>query len=189
MKAATVETERLILRPIQSCDAVEIQAIASDFAIADTMISIPHPYPEGEAARLVESKQAAMKEGQGIAFSILEKEGARSLVGVAEVRDLEVDEHSCQAEVSFWIAKAKWGKGYMSEAVPVLLDFGFDTLKINRLYAYHMVRNPACGRVLEKNGFTKEGILRQRVEKWGKYEDVALWAIVASDRKQNGKIS
>ena len=94
---------------------------------------------------------------------------------------MEVDEHSCQAEVSFWITVDKWGQGYMSEAVPSVLEFGFNNLKLNRLYAYHMVRNPASGRVLAKNGFTKEGILRQRVKKWNKYEDVVLWAILACD--------
>jgi RimJ/RimL family protein N-acetyltransferase len=44
-----------------------------------------------------------------------------------------------------------------------------------------MLRNPACGRVLEKNGFKLEGLLRQRVRKWGQFEDVSLWAILRKD--------
>ena len=181
----TIETDRLILRPVKTNDAPAIEVGASDFEIADTMISIPHPYPNDEAKRFVESKLAIMEECRGATFCILEKgqSGYHGFVGIAELRDFEVDEHSCQAEVSFWTCKEKWGKGYMSEAVPLVLDYGFNQLKLNRLYAYHMVRNPASGRVLEKNGFTKEGVMRQRVKKWGKYEDVALWAIVADDRK------
>ena len=44
-----------------------------------------------------------------------------------------------------------------------------------------MTRNPASGRVLERNGFHREGVLRQRVRKWGRYEDVALWALLRED--------
>jgi RimJ/RimL family protein N-acetyltransferase len=44
-----------------------------------------------------------------------------------------------------------------------------------------MERNPATGRVLEKNGFRQEGMLRQRVRKWGRFEDVALLAILKQD--------
>ena len=44
-----------------------------------------------------------------------------------------------------------------------------------------MLRYPASGRVLEKNGFKQEGLLRQRVRKWGKFEDVALMAILRQD--------
>ncbi len=45
-----------------------------------------------------------------------------------------------------------------------------------------MVRNPASGRVLEKIGFVREGLLRQRVRKWGVYEDVVLCALLRRDR-------
>jgi len=49
------------------------------------------------------------------------------------------------------------------------------------------LRNPATARVLEKSGFRQEGVLRQRVQKWGQYEDVALWAILEQDWKTNLK--
>lgn len=69
----------------------------------------------------------------------------------------------------------------MSEALKPLLGFGFDTLSLNKIYAYHMVRNLASGRVLQKNGFTLEGLLRQRVRKWGKFEDVRLLSILRQE--------
>ena len=49
----TLETERLILRPLVFTDASLIQKFASNRQIADTMISIPHPYPDGEAERYI----------------------------------------------------------------------------------------------------------------------------------------
>ena len=44
-----------------------------------------------------------------------------------------------------------------------------------------MVRNPASGRVLEKSGMQREGLLRQRVRKWGRFEDVVILAILRKD--------
>jgi RimJ/RimL family protein N-acetyltransferase len=45
-----------------------------------------------------------------------------------------------------------------------------------------MARNPAAGRVLLASGMQWEGLLRQRVRKWGVYEDVVLYAIVRDDQ-------
>ena len=69
----------------------------------------------------------------------------------------------------------------MSGVVQAVVRYVFESLGLNRLYAYHMVRNPASGRVLEKNGFKQEGLLRQRVRKWGRFEDVAQWAILRQE--------
>ncbi|MCU7878280.1 MAG: GNAT family N-acetyltransferase, partial [Candidatus Thiodiazotropha sp. (ex Lucinoma borealis)] len=88
----------------------------------------------------------------------------------------DIDRTHSQGELSFWLAFEAWGHGYMSEVVQAVVQYGFENLDLNRLYAYHMLRNPASGRVLEKSGFKQEGLLRQRVRKWGQFEDVLLWA-------------
>jgi len=173
-----LETLRLQLRPVELSDTLEIQKAAGIREIADTMISLPHPYPEGEAERYISKKQQEREAGISVTFIIEEKVGKR-FCGVIEVRDID-NEHSL-GELSFWLVKDVWGQGYMSEVVQALVRYGFEVLSLNRLYAYHMLRNPATGRVLEKNGFRQEGLLRQRVRKWGKYEDVALLAILKQD--------
>lgn len=175
---STIKTPRLRLRPVTSEDAPAIEAVARLREIADTMISIPHPYPSGEAARYVAARQAERAAGTGEAFTI-ERGDDGAFCGQVEVRD--IDREHALAELSFWLAPAAWGQGYMSEVVQAVLRYGFETLGLNRLYAYHMTRNPASGRVLEKNGFRQEGLLRQRVRKWGRFEDVALWAALADE--------
>ena len=175
---STLETNRLILRPITPADALSIQSLASIREIADTMISIPHPYPDGEAEQYISRQIAEFKAGQSVSFAI-ERKSEKAFCGVIEIRDIE-REHS-QAELSFWLAVEVWGQGYMSEALKPILRFGFEDLALNRLYAYHMVRNPGSGKVLQKNGFVQEGVLRQRVRKWGVFEDVKLWAILRRD--------
>lgn len=173
-----IETARLQLRtPVQS-DIQAIQTAAAAREIADTMISLPHPYPEGEAERYLARQRIEQEAGHSYTFIIeLIKDGG--LCGVIELRDID-REHS-QGELSFWLAVEVWGKGYMSEALQAMVRYGLEVLKLNRLYAYHMLRNPATGRILEKNAFRQEGVLFQRVRKWGHFEDVALWAILRQD--------
>ncbi|GAB4379585.1 MAG: GNAT family protein [Elainellaceae cyanobacterium] len=174
----TLETDRLLLRPLSLLDAPSIQEKASTRAIADTTISIPHPYPNGEAERYIARQLDAWKAGRSVTFGI-DRKSQQGICGILEIRELE-QEHA-QAELSFWVAAELWGQGYMSEALKPAISFGFDNLRLNRLYAYHMLRNPGSGKVLQKNGFVREGVLRQRVCKWGVFEDVALWAILRND--------
>ena len=112
-----LNTERLILRPLSFTDAFSIQEIASDRRIADTTISIPHPYPHGEAERYVKKQIKEGKANLVVTFAIeLKSEG--KLLGISEIRDID-REHSL-AELSYWLAVAAWGKGYMSEVLPPL---------------------------------------------------------------------
>lgn len=173
-----VETLRLRLRPVALSDALEIQHNASMREIADTMISLPHPYPAGEAERYISRKAEERESGSSVAF-IIEKKLEKEFCGLIEVREIDL-EHS-QGELSFWLPTKAWGHGYMNEAVQGIVRYGFEVLGLNRLYAYHMVRNPATSRVLTKNGFKQEGLLRQRVQKWGIFEDVVLLAILRQD--------
>ena len=173
-----LDTPRLRLRPLERADASEIQKAAGVREIADSMISLPHPYPVGEAERYVAQQQAERDAGRAVTFTIEQKvEGW--FCGLVEVRDID-REHS-QGELSFWLTVETWGRGYMSEVVQAVVQYGLERLDLNRLYAYHMLRNPASGHVLEKNGFKQEGLLRQRVRKWGQFEDVALWAILRKE--------
>ena len=174
----TLETERLTLRSLTSSDAASIQQAASAREIADTMISIPHPYPDGEAERYVARQRAQLEKGTAITFAV-EQKPERRFSGVVEIR--EIDREHAQAEISFWLAPEAWGRGFTSEALQAVLRYGFEDVNLNRMYAYHMTRNPASGRVLKKNGFRQEGVLRQRVRKWDVFEDVALWAILRED--------
>ena len=173
-----LKTPQLRLRPLELSDALVIQKAASVRKIADTMISLPHPYPAGEAERYIARQKDERKTGRSFTFTI-EQQAEESFCGLVEVRDID-REHS-QGELSFWLTVEAWGRGYMSDVVLEVVRYGFESLGLNRLYAYHMMRNPASGRILEKNGFKQEGLLRQRVRKWGQFEDVALWAILRQE--------
>jgi [ribosomal protein S5]-alanine N-acetyltransferase len=173
-----LETERLILKPLVLDDAAVLARLAGRREIADTTISIPHPYFEQQARQWIAANLDSGAKSKTIVFG-MHRKGEGSLVGTIGLREIDV-EHS-QAELGFWVAVDCWRQGYATEAARAVVNFGFERLGLNRIYAHHMVRNPASGRVLAKIGMKKEGVLRQRVRKWGVFEDVVLLARLRTD--------
>jgi len=177
-EVVTYETPRLRIRPLCSSDAESIHREGGNREIADTMISLPHPFPLDQVEQFIARMEAERENGEAFAF-VIELKNNGEFVGCIEIR--AIDREHKQAEISSWTARPFWGQGYMTEVVGAILPFAFDDLGMNRVYAFHMVRNPATGRVLQKNGFRQEGLLRQRVWKWDRFENVAIWAILKGD--------
>jgi [ribosomal protein S5]-alanine N-acetyltransferase len=171
-------TERLILRPLTLGDAPVVQKLAGRKEIADTTISIPHPYSEQQAREWISGHAEASAQGKGVAFGV-ELTRTNQLIGAVGLR--QIDQEHLQAEMGFWIGVNWWGNGYATEAAKTVVRYGLQEQGLNRIYAHHMVRNPASGRVLAKVGMQREGVLRQRVRKWGIFEDVVVWAILRDD--------
>jgi [ribosomal protein S5]-alanine N-acetyltransferase len=168
----------LVLRSLTIADAPEVARLAGRREIADTTISIPHPYSEQLARNWIAARTGQDGAGKETAFAITLRSDGR-LIGAVGLREIDT-EHS-QAEMGFWIGVDWWGQGYATEAARAMVHFAFEELNLNRVYAHHMVRNPASGRVLKKIGMRREGLLRQRVRKWGVFEDVVVLAILRGD--------
>ncbi len=176
----TLHTARLLLGGFAVDDAAELQRLAGAREIADTTLAIPHPYQIEHALSWIEhlNNEAGAAEAATFAIRLLPQ---RQLIGSIGLSDINT-QHG-QAELGFWIGKDWWGQGYAREAARAVIQFGFESLSLNRICAHHMTRNPASGRVLLAAGMQREGVLRQRVQKWGVYEDVVLYAVVREDWK------
>lgn len=172
-----LQSERLLLRPLQVSDAADIARIAGTREIADTTISVKHPL-NLEAARKWIAGDLGVPSPHQQAYAVTEAATGKVL-GMVALKYIE-PEHG-QAELSFWIDPAQWGKGFAREAAQRLVAHAFGAAGLRRLVAYYMVRNPASGKVLAGLGFTQEGLLRQRVRKWGVLEDVCACAMLAPD--------
>jgi [ribosomal protein S5]-alanine N-acetyltransferase len=175
----TIRTPRLVLGKFETEDAAELQRLAGAREIADTTLSIPHPYGLDHALAWIGNQRKESVRGRAINFAVRMLPGP-GLIGSVGLRD--IDAEHLQAELGFWIGREWWGQGYASEAAAEIVRFGFEELGLNRIYAHHMARNPAAGRVLRHIGMQQEGVLRERVRKWGVYEDVVLYAILREDR-------
>lgn len=173
-----IRTSRLLLRPLGPEDATAVAAVAGERRIADTTISVPHPFGPAEAERWIAAclKDAAEGHRLGLAMTA---EGSGELIGYVGLH--HIDREHGEAELSFWIGSGHEGRGLVGEACRAVIDHGFGALGLNRICAFHMARNPASERVLARLGFQREGLLRQRVRKWGVHEDVLVWSRLRSD--------
>jgi RimJ/RimL family protein N-acetyltransferase len=176
----TLTSDRLVLRPFEPTDAPAVQAIAGAREIADTTLSIPHPYPDGAAAAWIGTHRAAWQAGTAVTYAITRRD-AGALVGAI---GLSIDAAHASAEMGYWVAVPHWNQGYCTEAVRRLMDFAFGPLRLHRIQARHLTRNPGSGRVMQKLGMRLEGVSRDAVLKWGQFEDLALYAILASEWKE-----
>jgi ribosomal-protein-alanine N-acetyltransferase len=172
-----LKTDRLLLRPFTLADAPAVQRLAGDKDIASTTLSIPHPYEDGMAEQWINSLQERFEQGEFVNLAVvLLADGA--LIGSI---GLQINQAHENAELGYWIGKPYWGNGYCTEAARAVLHYGFTKLGLHRIAAHHLSRNPASGRVMEKIGMQYEGCERQRIKKWGVFEDVKMYAILKDE--------
>ena len=178
----TLRTERLIMRPFQLDDAVNVQQLAGAWEVADTTANLPHPYEDGMAESWIAGHDESFKARETATFAVtLASNG--DLVGAI---GLTMDQ-GYQGELGYWIGLPYWGNGYCTEAGMALLAFAFHDLKLQRVHARAFKRNPASARVMQKLGLGYEGTRRQHVLKWGKPEDVVLYGLLKADYSASDK--
>lgn len=177
MDQPTIRSSRILLRPFSPDDAAAVQRLAGEYEIADTTLSIPHPYEDGMAEEWIADQDEQFQAGTNAVFAIVAKESLQ-LIGAVS---LNINKDMRKAELGYWIGKPFWNHGYATEAATSIVDYGFRHLKLNRIVARHFVRNPASGRVMQKIGMVHEGTLREDMFKWGKYEDLHLYALLRDE--------
>ncbi|MFN2148376.1 MAG: GNAT family N-acetyltransferase [Anaerolineales bacterium] len=175
-------TKRLHLRPFTLKDAPDVARYCGDWDIARMTANIPHPYDESMAREWISGHQQAFDEGESVTFAITLRESGE-LVGAIGIH---VDKTNRAAEFGYWIGKPFWNQGYATEASKAVIAFGFKKLGLNRIYARHMTKNPASGRVMQKAGMRFEGVLRESLYRFESFNDAAIYSILASEYRSTG---
>jgi ribosomal-protein-alanine N-acetyltransferase len=91
------------------------------------------------------------------------------------------DESHKQGEIGYVLGKPYWGRGYATEAGRAMLDFGFKTLGLHRIYAECNSENIASVRVLEKMGMRREGHLKHTQYFSGRWWDTLIFGLLAGE--------
>ncbi|HUH98604.1 MAG TPA: GNAT family protein [Anaerolineales bacterium] len=118
-----------------------------------------------------------------MAIELREGEGWR-LIGNCGVFNIEWMHRA--AELGIMIGdKTVWNKGYGTEIMQLLLQHGFETLNLNRIYLRVYSTNPRAIRAYQKAGFVLEGTLRQAAYRHGKYADVHVMSVLRSEWNSN----
>lgn len=172
----TLRTERLTLRPFALRDARAVQTLAGEREVALTTLNIPHPYEDGMAEAWIDTHEADWRARTCLALAI--EHGDLGVIGAISMR-LNV-EHN-RGEIGYWLGIPFWNQGFATEAAAAMTHFGFAELHLTRIEARHLGSNPASGRVIEKLGMQREGVLRDHIHKFGSIEDTIVYSILARD--------
>ena len=169
-----LSTPRLELRPLVAADARALFSIFSDRDVMRYWSSVPWPSMEF-AEDFVQRDQKAMESGEYLRLGIVRTSG-QTILGMCTLFGFM--EQCRRAEVGYGLAKHAWGLGYVNEALSALLDYGFSELGLNRVEADTDPRNLASARSLERLGFRREGLLRERWIVDGEVSDSALYGLL-----------
>ena len=129
----------------------------------------PHPYTARDARAFLKSVLAAQPETN---FAI-DVDG-HAVGGIAFRRQSDVERVG--AELGYWLGEEYWGRGIATAAVRAVSEHALAGHDLRRIFALPFAENRASARVLEKAGFTLEGVLRSSAIKDGRVLDQLLYA-------------
>jgi RimJ/RimL family protein N-acetyltransferase len=175
--AEPLQTIRLLLRMPTLDDAPRVQQLADDYEVAKMLALLPYPYTLQDAYSFISMVREDWESGDTYTFAIMHK-AEDALIGVIGLGN---NRRHLRGEMGYWIGQPYWGQGYASEAARRVIQFGFETLGLERISATHFAHNPASGRVMQKAGMRYEGLLRGHFIKWGQPVDMAQYAILRGD--------
>ncbi|RXJ04440.1 N-acetyltransferase [Anaerobacillus alkaliphilus] len=90
-----------------------------------------------------------------------------------------------RAEIGFILSKEHWGSGLIPEAANKVIQFGFDSMELNKIKAPCMVENVQSQRVLQKLGMTLEGVMKNEYYIKGMFRDMAVYSLLKKDFQRN----
>ena len=149
-----IETERLLLRPLQPADAPALHNLVNDWAVVRNLSALPFPYPAELAGSWIASTARQIEAGTGIHLAIAGPEEGSDLVGCIGLR---LDLKPRVGNLGYWIGRRFWGHGVATEAVSRLSRWAMANLDLDRLEASVITDNPASAAVLRRAGFREIG--------------------------------
>jgi [ribosomal protein S5]-alanine N-acetyltransferase len=179
----TLAAGRVRLRPLREDDADDLFALQSD---ARVMRYWSHP-PWTEREQAVQRiKQLArdLKTSEFYPWAVT-KAGHDALIGTVSV--FAVNHEQRRAEIGYALSSSCWGLGYASEMLRAAIEFAFGPLDLARLEADIDPRNTASCRLIERVGFVREGLLRERWRVAGEVTDSAMYGLLRREHEASGR--
>lgn len=160
------------MRQLTDADRVPMTLLANNKKVWDNLRDLmPHPYNEEDAQFFIDLTR---HQRPPLDFAILYHNELTGVIGLGPQHDI----YRKTAEIGYWIGEPFWSKGIATKAVRLITAYGFEQLKLARIHAGIFQYNPASMRVLEKNGYHKEGIFQKSVFKNDQLWDEHRYALI-----------
>jgi len=169
--------KRVILRQGLKTDVEAIFDIKCRSSLTANYAQEPHRQPE-DSDRWLERARDSFANQKDMLW-VVELAEKQCVIGSVTLWNLhEMDE--C-AELGYEIHPDFEGRGYMSEAVQAVLDFGFNSLGLQRVEALPLARNRPSRKLLERNGFILEGVLRRKICFHDEFLDQCIYSVLRDE--------
>lgn len=180
----TLHSANLQFKKIEDSHVQELFAIYDNDKVFEYCGIIPKHNLQTVQKMIGHFERDYMKKSR-IKWGIFEKSQSEKLVGIIEAMDF--NQKIDMVTIGYYLAEAFWGKGIASEAVAVIVKFLMEEVNVNRIQAEVMPLNEPSKKVLLKNGFLKEGLLRQASLWSGKgVVDLEIYGLLKGDYDLNG---
>lgn len=165
------------IRPWRLADAQDLATALNNKKILDNLRDgLPFPYTKNDAQTYITAMLQADQDKVS-AFAITLDDKVIGSIGVFRKDNI----HAQTAELGYYLAEPFWGLGYGTCAVRQVCQLVFNTTDIMRIFAEPFSYNIASCRVLEKAGFSLEGVMRKNAVKNGNILDMKLYALVKEE--------
>jgi ribosomal-protein-alanine N-acetyltransferase len=175
-----IETKNLILESFTIQDAEELFKIRSDNRVTKYLDRNNHKTVE-ESKTMIQGIIQSYKDKTGINWIIREK-GSLKVVGYIGFWSLIKE--NVRAEIGYALKPEYWGKGYMSEALFKVIEYGFKEFELHSIVGNVNPENKSSIKILEKFGFKKEAHFREDYLFNGKFLDSEIYCLLETDFSQ-----
>lgn len=173
-----LESERILLRPIQSEDAEDMFQYASDPEVLKYLWWEAHDSVDMTRQSIQDHFLTRVARGIPEAYAIVWKE-THTMIGTIDVHTVHFGDVGV---IGYVINKQYWGKGIVSEALQMMIPMLFHHCGFYRLEINHCADNIASGKIIEKAGFITEGRFRRRkIERDGHRADYLYYGLCIDD--------
>ena len=164
-----------VIRPWRSADSASLAEALNNKRVLDNLRDgLPFPYTEEDARSYIGYVLSA--DARELAAFAIEYEGL--LAGsISLTRGVNI--HRRTAELGYYVGEPFWGRGLATRAVGEICRYAFTNWDVLRVFAEPFAHNAASRRVLEKNGFLLEGVLRANAVKGGRVADMCMYSLLS----------
>lgn len=178
----TLETERLRLREITDADAPAFADIFKDPEVLRYIIMDPLANDVDGALWWINWMRGHFEQQNAVRWGIAEK-GSDTLIGTCGFHYWSREHRRC--DIGYDLHRAYWGKGYVTEAARAVVRWCFENLSLHRIQADCTDGNHGSERVLEKLGFTYEGLWRENTFEHGQFVSLRQYGLLRREYEQH----
>ena len=168
-----LEGDRVILRDWRDSDAPALAPVCGEWDVC-AFTSVPWKYSEHEALVWIERQRQKLAAGTVLSLAIQAPDDKRAL---GNVNLAGLDDGGREAEIGYWLVPEARGRGLATAATSLLIDWGLQTLDLDRIEFAILPENLASQRVAERVGATLEGVRERSHRAEGRWWGMTIWSV------------